>query len=199
MTNERPFGRIDVLSNQAFAPCLTEGCTEQLPTTESSSPTVFSSQDNLLHGRFLAELTKEVFGDLESQKYTLTEYRISVYGRKREEWDGLAAWIFNNRLHSEQNVWLIQIPRLFQIYKAQGTMNNFQEMLDNIFIPLFEVRPVRSSAHRRIPLPVLVAAGLRIAQALITPSSCLEVWLCLDHLSGRWQAALARGPLRGVD
>jgi len=97
------------------------------------------SQDNLIHGRFLAELTKEVFGDLESQKYTLTEYRISVYGRKREEWDGLAAWIFNNRLHSEQNVWLIQIPRLFQIYKAQGTMNNFQEMLDNIFIPLFEV------------------------------------------------------------
>jgi AMP deaminase len=76
-------------------------------------------QDNLIHGRFLAELTKEVFGDLESQKYTLTEYRISVYGRKREEWDGLAAWIFNNRLHSEQNVWLIQIPRLFQIYKAQ--------------------------------------------------------------------------------
>jgi AMP deaminase len=36
-------------------------------------------------------------------------------------------------------VWLIQLPRLFPIYKKQGTMQNFQEMLDNIFIPLFEV------------------------------------------------------------
>ena len=45
---------------------------------------------------------------------------------QREEWDGLAAWICNNQLHSKQNVWLIQIPRLYQVYKRQGTMNNFQ-------------------------------------------------------------------------
>lgn len=45
---------------------------------------------------------------------------------QREEWDGLAAWICNNSLYSKQNVWLIQIPRLYQVYKKQGTMNNFQ-------------------------------------------------------------------------
>ena len=29
-------------------------------------------QDNLIHGRFLAELTKEVFNDLEASKYQHT-------------------------------------------------------------------------------------------------------------------------------
>lgn len=66
-------------------------------------------QDNLLHGRFLAELTKEVFTDLEASKYQHAEYRISIYGRKRVEWDILAAWICQNRLCSDNVVWLIQV------------------------------------------------------------------------------------------
>jgi AMP deaminase len=33
-------------------------------------------QDNLIHGRFLAELTKEVLADLEASKYQHAEYRI---------------------------------------------------------------------------------------------------------------------------
>jgi hypothetical protein len=66
-------------------------------------------QDNLLHGRFLAELTKEVFMDLEETKYQHTEYRISIYGRKTVEWDILAAWICQHRLYSDNNVWLIQV------------------------------------------------------------------------------------------
>lgn len=41
------------------------------------------SQDNLIRGRFLAELTREVFGDLEQSKYQHAEMRISVYGRKQ--------------------------------------------------------------------------------------------------------------------
>ena len=36
--------------------------------------------------RFLAELTKEVFNDLESSKYQHAEMRVSVYGRKAMEW-----------------------------------------------------------------------------------------------------------------
>lgn len=65
-------------------------------------------QDNLLHGRFLAELTKEVFVDLEASKYQHAEYRISIYGRKRVEWDILAAWVVQNKLSSDNVVWLIQ-------------------------------------------------------------------------------------------
>jgi len=41
------------------------------------------SQDNLIRGRFLAELTREVFSDLEQSKYQHAEMRISIYGRKQ--------------------------------------------------------------------------------------------------------------------
>lgn len=70
---------------------------------------LFYAQDNLLHGSFLAELTKEVLSDLEASKYQHAEYRISIYGRKRVEWDILAAWIVQNQLYSDNVVWLIQV------------------------------------------------------------------------------------------
>ena len=39
----------------------------------------------------------------------MAEYRISIYGRKQNEWDQLASWIVNNELHSENVTWLIQV------------------------------------------------------------------------------------------
>jgi adenosine deaminase len=35
--------------------------------------------------------------------------------------------------------WLIQIPRLFSVYKETGEVENFQQLISNIFAPLFEV------------------------------------------------------------
>ncbi|KXZ51290.1 hypothetical protein GPECTOR_13g777 [Gonium pectorale] len=109
------------------------------PCGQSRLREIFIKQDNLIHGRFLAELTREVFSDLESSKYQHAEMRISVYGRKAMEWDILAAWVVGFQLHSDNNVWLIQIPRLYNVYKETGVIENFQQMLDNIFEPLFEV------------------------------------------------------------
>lgn len=51
----------------------------------------------------------------------------------------MASWVVQNKLFSNNVVWMIQIPRLYQVYKEQGLLANFQEMLDNIFVPLFEV------------------------------------------------------------
>ena len=34
---------------------------------------------------------------------------------------------------------MVQIPRLYSIYKKLGMVSNFQQMLDNIFNPLFEI------------------------------------------------------------
>ncbi|GAU39898.1 hypothetical protein TSUD_04900, partial [Trifolium subterraneum] len=89
--------------------------------------------------RYLAEMTKDVISDLEASKYLMAEYRISIYGRKQSEWDQLASWIVNNGLYSQNVVWLIQLPRLYNVYKANGIVTSFQNILDNIFIPLFEV------------------------------------------------------------
>ena len=116
------------------------------PCGQSRLREIFIKSDNLIRGRFLAELTKEVLSDLEANKYTMAEYRLSIYGRRKAEWDSLAAWVLNHGLFSKNIVWMIQLPRLFNVYKAQGTMKNFQQMLDNIFIPLFEVT-IDPSSH----------------------------------------------------
>jgi len=42
-----------------------------------------------------------------------------VYGRKPVEWDILASWVVANNLWSNNVVWLIQIPRLYNVYRDQ--------------------------------------------------------------------------------
>ena len=81
----------------------------------------------------------EVFTDLEASKYQMAEYRISIYGRSEDEWDKLATWVVDNKLFSHNVRWLIQIPRLYDVYKASGLVQSFEEVIVNIFKPLFEV------------------------------------------------------------
>ena len=45
----------------------------------------------------------------------------------------------------------VQIPRLYDIYKAQGLIDNFEQLLDNIFTPLFEVT-VDPNSHPQLHL-----------------------------------------------
>lgn len=59
----------------------------------------------------------------------MAEYRISIYGRSMNEWDKLARWVVNNELFSDNVRWLVQVPRLFDIYKKLGTMDNFEEVV----------------------------------------------------------------------
>jgi AMP deaminase len=42
---------------------------------------IFLKTNNLIKGRYFAELTREVISDLEDSKYQYAEYRISIYGR----------------------------------------------------------------------------------------------------------------------
>lgn len=115
------------------------------PVGESRLRTIFLKTDNHIEGRYLAEITKEVISDLESSKYQMVEWRISIYGRSLEEWDKLAAWVIDNKLYSPNVRWLIQIPRLFDVYKATQHMQTFDEIIVNIFRPLFEVTADPSS------------------------------------------------------
>uniref|UniRef100_A0ACD5WR12 Uncharacterized protein n=1 Tax=Avena sativa TaxID=4498 RepID=A0ACD5WR12_AVESA len=129
------------------------------PCGQSRLREIFLKQDNLIQGRFLAELTKEVFADLEASKYQMAEYRISIYGRKKSEWDQMASWIVNNELYSDNVVWLIQIPRIYNVYREMGTINSFQNLLDNIFLPLFEVT-VDPSSHPQLHVFLEQVVGL---------------------------------------
>lgn len=109
------------------------------PIGESRLRTIFLKTENFINGRYLAEITKEVISDLESSKYQMVEWRISIYGKSSDEWDNLAAWVVDNKLFSHNVRWLVQIPRLFDVYKASGLMQTFEQIVKNIFFPLFEV------------------------------------------------------------
>ncbi|KAF2480355.1 hypothetical protein BDY17DRAFT_255503, partial [Neohortaea acidophila] len=108
------------------------------PVGESRLRTIFLKTDNHIKGRYLAEITKEVMSDLESSKYQMVEWRISIYGRSLDEWDKLAAWVVDNKLYSPNVRWIIQIPRLYDVYKENQTMQSFEEIIINVFRPLFE-------------------------------------------------------------
>ncbi|KAI9255489.1 hypothetical protein BY458DRAFT_535519 [Sporodiniella umbellata] len=109
------------------------------PIGESRLREIFMKTDNYIEGRYLAEITREVVSDLESSKYQMVEYRVSIYGRSLDEWDKLAKWIVNNKLLSPNVRWLIQIPRLYNIYKSSNAISSFRDIIVNVFQPLFEV------------------------------------------------------------
>lgn len=109
------------------------------PIGESRLREIFLKTNNYINGSYLAEITQQVLSDLENSKYQNCEYRISVYGRSIDEWDKLAAWVIDNKVISHNVRWLIQIPRLYDIYKKTDTVKTFQDICTNIFKPLFEV------------------------------------------------------------
>ena len=144
---------------------------------------MFLKTDNAVHGRYFAELTAELFDDLAESKYQHAENRISIYGRDREEWDELAAWVVDHKLYSPHNRWLIQVPhstppilaapslasadacisrpqvpRLYGMYKERGLLNSFQELLDNLFAPLFEVS-IDPNSHPKLHLMLQQVVG----------------------------------------
>lgn len=99
---------------------------------------------------------------MEESKYQNAEPRLSIYGKTADEWDKLAKWAVTYNVVSPNVRWLVQIPRLLcvffhnpypskransvityfiysDVYKSNKILNNFQEFLSNVFLPLFEV------------------------------------------------------------
>ena len=48
-----------------------------------------------------------------------------------DEWDKLAKWVVDNKLYSHNVRWLIQIPRLYDVYKKTGIIGNFEQLLQS--------------------------------------------------------------------
>ena len=110
---------------------------------------IFLKTDNHIDGRYFAELTKIVLARHEQGKghKSGAEMRLSIYGMERKEWLQLAKWVlrdwetgaFPGNMLSSHNRWLIQVPRLWRVYHKKGKGKvSFQDMLENLFAPLFE-------------------------------------------------------------
>ncbi|XP_047993994.1 AMP deaminase 2-like isoform X2 [Leguminivora glycinivorella] len=109
------------------------------PVGESRLREVFLKTDNYQNGFFFSKIMKEVMTDIEDSKYTYIEPRISIYCKNKMEWSKLATWAVKNNVYSEHVRWVVQVPRLYDIYRANKLLKNFQEFLNNLFNPLFEV------------------------------------------------------------
>ncbi|XP_017352121.1 AMP deaminase 2 isoform X2 [Ictalurus punctatus] len=121
------------------------------PIGESILREIFIKTDNHIQGKYFAHIIKEVMSDLEESKYQNAELRLSVYGRSRDEWDKLAEWAVTHSVYSHNVRWLIQIPRLYDVYRSKRQLMNFQQMLENIFLPLFEVT-ISPNTHPKLHL-----------------------------------------------
>jgi AMP deaminase len=127
------------------------------PMGENSLRGVFLKTDNHMGGRYLAEITEELLSDLEDTKYQHVEWRLSIYGKKRDEWENLSRWVLGEgkglgqgrALLSDKVRWMIQIPRLFNVYQQTNALANFGQMLENIFVPLVEAT-LNPDEHKNI-------------------------------------------------
>ena len=108
------------------------------PLGQSVLRELYIKTDNFMGGQYFADIVKQVGEDLEESKYQHAEPRLSIYGRRYDEFEKLAKWAVNNNVYSSHLVWLIQIPRIFDIYKKNNQINVFQEMINNIFGPIMD-------------------------------------------------------------
>lgn len=110
---------------------------------------IFLKTSNAMGGRYFAEMMKLVLNRHEEAKghMSAAEMRLSIYGMEPNEWKDLATWMttewkgdFPGPVTSTNNRWMIQIPRLWRIYRNKPGKDDrsFLEMLENIFVPIFE-------------------------------------------------------------
>eukprot|EP00796_Vickermania_ingenoplastis_P006166 gene6166-4444_t len=94
--------------------------------------------DNFMNGRYFAELIRDVFAQYSRDRCTFAENRVSVYGINTKEWANLANWFTTHGMSCKHNTWVIQVPRVFKVFRSQNVIGSFGQYLQNIFSPLWE-------------------------------------------------------------
>lgn len=50
-----------------------------------------------------------------------------------KEWSNCAKWFKKHKVHSPQNRWVIQLPKIYDELRKHGHITSFQDYLDNVF------------------------------------------------------------------
>ncbi|KAI5086625.1 AMP deaminase 3-like isoform X1, partial [Silurus meridionalis] len=119
------------------------------PVGASELREIYLKTDNYIEGEYFARMIKEVAHELEESKYQHAEPRLSIYGRSPEEWDSLSRWFIQQKVYSPNMRWVIQVPRIYDIFMSRKLIPNFAKMLENIFLPLFEAT-VNPQKHKEL-------------------------------------------------
>ncbi|XP_034000474.1 AMP deaminase 1 [Trematomus bernacchii] len=108
------------------------------PVGASELRDLYMKTENHIGGEYFATIIKEVATDLEDAKYQYAEPRLSIYGCNPSEWDKLSGWFVKNRVFSPHLKWMIQIPRIYDVFRERNFVPHFGKMLENIFLPVFQ-------------------------------------------------------------
>ncbi|XP_053249535.1 AMP deaminase 1 isoform X1 [Podarcis raffonei] len=108
------------------------------PVGASELRDLYLKSENAINGEYFATIIKEVGSDLEDAKYQYAEPRLSIYGRSPEEWPKLASWFNAHRVYSPNMKWMIQVPRIYDVFRSKNFLPHFGKMLENIFVPIFQ-------------------------------------------------------------
>ncbi|NWT60715.1 AMPD1 deaminase, partial [Erythrocercus mccallii] len=119
------------------------------PVGASELRDLYLKTENAINGEYFATIIKEVGSDLEDAKYQHTEPRLSIYGRSPEEWAKLAKWFNTHRVYSPNMKWMIQVPRIYDVFRSKNFLPHFGKMLEYIFVPVFEAT-VNPQAHKEL-------------------------------------------------
>ncbi|XP_009330201.1 PREDICTED: AMP deaminase 1 isoform X4 [Pygoscelis adeliae] len=119
------------------------------PVGASELRDLYLKTENAINGEYFATIIKEVGSDLEDAKYQHVEPRLSIYGRSAEEWPKLASWFNKHRVYSPNMKWMIQVPRIYDVFRSKNFLPHFGKMLENIFVPVFEAT-VNPQAHKEL-------------------------------------------------
>ncbi|XP_069479759.1 AMP deaminase 3 isoform X2 [Ambystoma mexicanum] len=128
------------------------------PVGASELRDLYLKTENYLNGEYFARIVKEVGQELEESKYQYSEPRLSIYGRSPNEWDILAKWFINQKVFSPNMRWVIQVPRIFDIFSSKKILPSFGKMLENIFLPLFEAS-INPKDHKELNLFLKYVTG----------------------------------------
>uniref|UniRef100_A0A8C5HYZ3 AMP deaminase n=1 Tax=Gouania willdenowi TaxID=441366 RepID=A0A8C5HYZ3_GOUWI len=108
------------------------------PVGASELRDLYMKTENYINGEYFATIIKEVAGDLEESKYQYAEPRLSIYGCNSSEWSKLSSWFVRQRVYSPHLKWMIQVPRIYDIFRGRNFVPHFGKMLENIFLPVFQ-------------------------------------------------------------
>lgn len=100
---------------------------------------IFLKTDNYVKGEYFGEIIKEVNDQLVKDKYYFLELRISIYGCRDTELEKLAEWFDHCKLEKCYHLkWVIQVPRIYNIFRKFNPKLTFGKLLHNIFKDFFE-------------------------------------------------------------
>jgi AMP deaminase len=100
--------------------------------------------------------------------------------RNTGEWDKLAKWVIKNELFSDNVRWLIQIPRLYDVFKKSGGVKDFEEVVRSALPTCLPV------LQRRADLFLLGIADIfqPLFEVTADPTSHPELHILLQRVVG---------------